>query len=216
MTFQQRDQVYEIPARQAVQHTQIDPRHPDLTIHLRPSPEDTERDDDTVPDIPPAESSAASETDGTPSPDTSTEGSSSEGATSSDSGTSDSSSDSSSSSESSSTGGSEPPSPRRASTPIMAESNHTTPQRADTSMEARQFYGELIGRRLTRTEFKHQKDNLSRQLAILLQVSQRAEYQLPANEPPEPQPGTSKDSDNSDNGESSEAKAPPRRRNNTQ
>ena len=82
VTFFQRDQVHEIPARQAVQHTVIDPRDPDLTIRLRPSPEDTERDDDTVPDVPPAESSAASETDDTSSPDTSTDGSSGEGTTS--------------------------------------------------------------------------------------------------------------------------------------
>ena len=217
--FDQRDQVHEIPARQAVQHTEIDPRDPDLTIRLRPSPEDTERDDDTVPDVPPAESSAASETDGTSSPDTSTtDGSSSKDATSSDSGMSDSSSDSSSS-KSSSSSGSEPSSPVRASTPSAdtadSQQEQITPQRADTSMEARQFYGEMLGRSLTCKEFKHQKNKFSRQLAILQQVSQRPENQLPVNEPSEPQPGTSKDSNDSDNGKSSKAKPPPRKRNNT-
>ena len=211
--------MHEIPQRQAVQHTVIDPRDPDLTIRLRPSPEDTERDDDTVPDVPPAESSAASETDDTSSPDTSMDGPSSKGTTSSDTGTSDSSSDSSSS-ESSSSSGSEPPSPVHASTPSAdtaeCQPKQITPQRADTSMEARQFYGEMLGRTLTREEFKRQKNKFGRQLAILQQVSQRPENQLPVNEPQEPQPGTSKDSDNSDNDEPSRKKPPPRRRNNTQ
>ena len=217
--FDQRDQVHKIPSRQAVQHTEIDPRDPDLTIHLRPSPEDMERDDDTVPDIPPTESSAASETDGTSSPDTSTTDSSlsSEGDTTSGTeGMSDSSSDSS---ESSSSSRSEPPSPVRASTPSAdtadGQQEQITPQRADTSMQARQFYGEMLGRPLTRKEFKRQKNKFSRQLAILQQVSHRPENQLPGNEPLEPQPGTSKDSNDSDNGESSKAEPPPRRKNNT-
>ena len=158
--FDQRDQVREIPARQAVQHTpEIDPHDPDLALPLWPRPADTKRIHDNVPDrVPPTESSAASETDGTSSPDTSTtDESSSKGTTSSDTeGTSDSSSDSSESS--SSSGGSEPSSPLCASTPSadMADSHQeqSTPQRADTSIEARQFYGELLGRPLTRNEFK--------------------------------------------------------------
>ena len=134
--FGQRDQVHETPQRQAVQHTAIDPRDPDLTICLRPSPEDMERDDDTMPDVPPAESSAASETDDTSSPDTSTDSSSSKGDTTSGTeGTSDSSSDSS---ESSSSSGSEPSSPVHASTPSADTANgqqeQITPKTADTSM----------------------------------------------------------------------------------
>ena len=215
VTFNRRDQVHDIPARQAVQHTVIDPRDPDLTIRLRPSPEDTERDDDTVPDVPPAESSAASETDGTSDPDT--DGSSGEDATSSDTGTSDSSSDSCSS-ESSSSSGSEPPSPVRASTPsagtATGQQEQITPKTADTSMQARQFYGEIFGRPLTRKEFKRQKTQFGRQLAILQQVSRRPENQLPTNEPKEPKPGTSKDSNDSDNSESSKAEPPPRKKNN--
>ena len=218
VTFNQRDQAHDIPARQAVQHTVIDPHDPDLTIRLRPSPEDTERDDDTVPDVPPAESSAASETDGTSDPDTSTtDGSSSEDATSSDTGASDSSSDSSSS-ESSSISGSEPSSPVRASTPsadtATGQQEQITPKTADTSMQARQFYGEMLGRPLTHKEFKHQKTQFGRQLAILQQVSRRTRNQLPTNEPSEPQPGTSKDSNDSDNSESSKAKPSPKKKNN--
>ena len=167
-----------------------------------------------MPDVPPAESSAASETEGTPDPET--DGSSSEDATSSDTGTSDSSSDSSSS-ESSSSSGSEPPSPVRASTPsadtATGQQEQITPTTADTSMQARQFYGEMLGRPLTRKEFKRQKTQFGRQLTILQEVSRRPENQLPKNEPKEPQPGTSKDSNNSDNSES-KAKPPPRRRNN--
>ena len=215
VTFNQRDQVHDIPARQPVQHTVIDPRDPDLTIRLRPSPEDTERDDDTVPDVPPTESSAASETDGTSDPDT--DRSSSEDATSSDTGTSDSSSDSSPS-KSSSSSGSEPSSPVRASTPsagtATGQQEQITPTTADTSMQARQFYGEMLGRPLTRKEFKRQKTQFGRQLAILQQVSRRPENQLPTHEPKEPKPGTSKDSTDNDSSESSRAKPPPRKKNN--
>ena len=108
VTFKTEDQVRVIPARQAIQHRpEIDPRDPDLTVPLRPR---AQGDHDNVPDrVPPAENSAASETDGTTSPDTSTtDETSSKGATSSDTegteGTSDSSSDSSSESSSSSGG----------------------------------------------------------------------------------------------------------------
>ena len=81
----------------------------------------------------------------------------------SDSGTSDSSSDSSSSSsESSSSSGSEPSSPVRASTPRAdtadGQQEQFTPKTADTSMQARQFYGEMLGRPLTRKEFKRPKE----------------------------------------------------------
>ena len=210
--------MHDIPARQAVQHTVIDPRDPDLTIRLRPSPEDTERDDDTVPDVPPAESSAASETDGTPDPDTATDLQA------------------------------KMPLPvtpvhqiqavtqAQASHQAAAGVNHhplyvlqhqvlaqqpanrssITPTTADTSMQARQFYGEMLGRPLTRKEFKRQKTQFGRQLAILQQVSRRPENQLPTNEPKEPQPGTSKDSNDSDNVNPAEAKPPPRKKNNTQ
>ena len=120
--------------------------------------------------------------------------------------------------ESSSSSGSEPPSPVRASTPRAdtadGQQEQITPQRADTSMEARQFYGEMLGRPLTRKEFKRQKNQFGRQLAILQEVSRRPENQLPTNEPKEPQPGTSKDSNGSDNVQSSKAKPPPRKRNN--
>ena len=212
----------EIPVRQAVRHNpEMDPRDPDLTLPLRPSPQG---DHDNVPDrVPPTESSAASETDGTTSLDTSTtDETSSKGATSSDTegteGTSDSSSDSSSESSSSSVG-SRPPSPLHASTPSadMADGHQEqiTPREADTSIQARQFFSEMLGRPLTRTEFRKQKNALKRQLAILVQVSKRAENQLPKQEPGEPQPGTSKDSNDSDNVDSSDD-TPRRRRNNTQ
>ena len=145
----------------------------------------------------------------------------SEGATSSDTesseGTSDSSSDSSSES-SSSSGGSGPPSPLRTSTPSADTAEgyqEITPKKADTLMQARQFFSELLGRPLTRTEFKKQKNALKRQLAILVHVSERPENQLPKQEPGEPQPGTSKDSNGSDNVDSSDD-TPRRRRNNTQ
>ena len=127
-------------------------------LPLRPS---TQGDHDNVPDrVPPAESSAVSETDGTTNTDTSsTDETSSEGATSSDNesteGTSNSSSDSSSKS-SSSSGGSGPPSPLRASTPSADTAEgyqEITPKKADTSMQARQFFSELLGRPLTCTEF---------------------------------------------------------------
>ena len=132
--------------------------------------------------------------------------------------TSDSSCDSSSESSSSSRG-SRSPSPLRASTPSadMADSHQEqiTPREADTSMQARQFFSEMLGRPLTRTEFRKQKNTLKRQLAILVQVSKRAENQLPKQEPGEPQPGTSKDLNGSDNVDSSDD-TPQRRRNNTQ
>ena len=90
-----------------------------------------------------------------------------------------------------------------------------TPKKADTSMQARQFFSELLGRPLTRTEFKKQKNALKRQLAILVHVSERPENQLPKQEPGEPQPGTSKDSNGSDNVDSSDNTSRTRR-NNTQ
>ena len=82
-------------------------------------------------------------------------------------------------------------------------------------MQARQFYSEMLGRPLTRTEFRRQKNALKRQLAILVHVSERPENQLPKQEPGEPQPGTSKDSNGSDNVDSSDD-TPQKRRNNTQ
>ena len=149
VTFDTEDQVREIPARQEAQHTpEIDPCDPDLTLPLRLST--AQGDHDNVPDrVPPAKSSAAREADGTTSPDMSTtDGSLNKNTTSSDTeGTSDSNSDSSESS--SSSGGSEPSSPLHASTPSAdtadSQQEQITPQRADTSMQAMQFYGELLG-----------------------------------------------------------------------
>ena len=118
---------------------------------------------------------------------------------------------------SNSSGESRPPSPLQALTPSadMADtttsgqvSQSPTPQNADSSMAAKQFYCKLTSRPLTRNKFKQRKATLKRKLSVLAQVAKRAENQLSVNELKEPQPGTSKDSNSANTCDSIDKEQP--------
>ena len=146
----------------------------DMTPRLEPG-EQREEDHDNVPDTGSfAESSAA---------DTSGSTSSSEGSTESDSAPS------------------APPSPRWTSTPCNQEAMTTKVSSrppslslADSSLEVRQIYRDQTGHALTCSEYQRRNNEAEQRAAVLKLVAQLECNQLPKQEPGEPLPGPSGES----------------------
>ena len=81
-----------------------------------------------------------------------------------------------------------------AMTPALVPSRPPSPAPADNSLEVRQFYREQTGHAFTHQEFRKCDDQAKQRAAVLKQVAQLECNQLPKQQPAEPQPGPSGES----------------------
>ena len=181
----------------------IDLMTPATDVTPRPKPaEQPEEDHDNVPDTGSFAESSAANTSGTSesSPGSLSTMETRETTDMASSETSGSSSSSDGSTESDSTP-SAPPSPRQTSTPCteeamtaMVSSRPPSPSLADSSLEVRQILRDQTGHALTCSKYQRRNNEAKQRAAVLKQVAQLQCNQLPKQEPGEPLPGPSGES----------------------